>query len=209
MSRALVFALLVVSPISGLAAKAASESSLESERSVAAVQKVIQMLQDMQAKAQEEKNKEEVAFAEFQTWCKMEIPQTKKSIAKAAETIDLLNAEIAKLTTEAKVLGEEIGKLQTDVANFESEKKAATAQREKDNKAYIEESTDYGESVDAIERAIQVLMKKSADKPGASAVLLQLSESDRLPAQAKSMVAAFLGMMGKDFMEAMDLSPPE
>merc|ERR1719326_1529923 len=132
MSRALVFALLVVSPISGLAAKAASESSLESERSVAAVQKVIQMLQDMQAKAQEEKNKEEVAFAEFQTWCKMEIPQTKKSIAKAAETIDLLNAEIAKLTTEAKVLGEEIAQLQKNVAKFESEKKDADSQRDKD-----------------------------------------------------------------------------
>merc|ERR1719261_2159186 len=79
-----------------------------SDRSVAAVQKVIQMLGDMSAKAKDEKNKEQVAFAEFETWCKMEIPQMKKGIAKAAESIDLLNAEIAKLTTEAKVLGEEI-----------------------------------------------------------------------------------------------------
>merc|ERR1719454_699315 len=134
------------------------------------------MLGDMAAKAKDEKKKEEVAFAEFQTWCKMEIPQTKKSIAKGAETIELLTAEISKLTTEAKVLGEEIGKLQADVANFESEKKAATAQREKDNKAYIEESTDYGESVDALDRAIVVLMKRSADKTGADAVLLQLAQ---------------------------------
>merc|ERR1719157_467761 len=133
-------------------------------------------------------------FAEFDTWCKMEIPQTQKSIAKAAESIDLLNAEIAKLTTEAKVLGQEIGKLQADVATFESEKKAATAQREKDNKAYEEESTDYGESVDALDRAIIVLNKKTADKPAASAVLLQLSESDKLPAETRSMVAAFAAM---------------
>merc|ERR1719157_296539 len=83
-------------------------------------------------------------FAEFDTWCKMEIPQTQKSIAKAAESIDLLNAQIAKLTSEAKVLGQEIGKLQADVAAFSSEKAAATAQREADNKAYVEESTDYG-----------------------------------------------------------------
>merc|ERR1711865_430487 len=107
------------------------------------------MLGDMSAKVKLDKNEEQVAFAEFETWCKMEIPATQKSIAKAAENIDLLNAEIAKLTTEAKVLGQEIGKLQSDVATFESEKKAATAQREKDNKAYEEESTDYGESVDA------------------------------------------------------------
>merc|ERR1719321_2444555 len=198
MVRTLLLAILVASPIA-----AAVEASSDSTRSVAAVQKVIQMLGDMAAKAKDEKNKEQVAFAEFQTWCKMEIPQTQKSIAKGAESIELLTSEIAKLTTEAKVLGEEIAKLQSDVATFESEKKAATAQREKDHAAYVEESTDYGESVDALDRAIVVLQKKTADKPAASAVLLQLTESDHLPAQAKSMVAAFLGVMGKDFMADM------
>merc|ERR550514_453807 len=124
MTCKLVLALMVASPLAAFSA--------DSSRN-AAVQKVIQMLGDMAAKAKEEKQKEEVAFAEFQTWCKMEIPQTKKSIAKAAENIELLTAEIAKLTTEAKVLGEEIAKLQSDVASFESEQKAATAQRAKDN----------------------------------------------------------------------------
>merc|ERR1719478_1634691 len=186
MSRTLLVASLILC--------VSSESALESQLSAGGVQKVIQMLGDMSAKAKAEKNEEQVMFAEFETWCKMEIPQTQKSIAKAAETIDLLNAEITKLTTEAKVLGEEIGKLQNDVANFEGEKKKADQQRAKDNKAYVEESTDYGESVDAIERAIVVLNKRTADKP---AVLLQLAESDRLPAQAKSMIAAFVGIMGK------------
>merc|ERR1719149_130614 len=204
MPTAIFLVLLVLSPLAGLSAEVSGES-------VAAVEKVIQMLGDMSAKAKEEKNKEQVLFAEFETWCKMEIPETKKSIAKAAETIELLNAEIAKLTVEAKVLGEEIAKLQADVASFESEKAGATAQREKDNKAFIAESTDYGESVDALDRAIVVLGKKTGDKPGARAVLLQLTESDHLPAQAKSMVAAFLGVMGKDFMADMgpDYAAPE
>jgi len=198
MSRALFFALLVVSPIAGFA---------ETQEGVGGVAKVIAMLGDMSAKSKQEKNKEQVAFAEFETWCKMEIPQTKKSIAKAAESIDLLNAQIAKLTTEAKVLGEEVGKLQSDVAGFESEKKKATAQRETDNKAYIEASTDYGESVDALDRAIVVLNKRTADKTGADAVLLQLTTSDRLPAQAQSMIAAFLGIMGKDMLDDMGGAP--
>jgi len=203
MFRTLFITLLVASPIAGVCS--------ESSRSVAAVQKVIQMLQDMEAKSKQEKNDEQVAMAKFETWCKMEIPQTKKSIAKAAEMIELLNAEIAKLTVEAKVLGEEIAKLQANVASFESEKAAATAQREKDNKNYIEESTDYGESVDALDRAIMVLTKNAGDKPAASAVLLQLATSDHLTAQAKSMVAAFLGVMGKDFMSDMgpDYEAPE
>jgi len=199
MSRALVLVLLVVSPTAGFAA--------ETEVSNAAIQKVIQMLGDMSAKAKEEKNQEQVSFAEFTTWCKMEIPQTQKSIANAAESIDLLNAEIAKLTSEARVLGEEIGKLQADVAQFSSEKSAATEQREKDSKAYVEESTDYGESVDALDRAIIVLNKKTADQPAADAVLLQLAESDKLPGQARSMIAAFMGVMGKDFMGDMAEAP--
>merc|ERR1719157_488933 len=119
MSHALFLVLLIASPLAGV--------SVENP----GITKVVQMLGDMSAKAKLEKNKEQVAFAEFQTWCKMEIPQTQKSIAGAAENIDLLNAEIGKLTSEAKVLGQEIAKLQTDVANFNSEKEAATAQREK------------------------------------------------------------------------------
>merc|ERR1719253_1718079 len=163
------------------------------------------MLEDMSAKAKQEKQNEEVAFAEFETWCKMESVQLKDNIKKAGEQIELLQAEITKLTTEAKILGEEIAKLQNDVAGYEAEQKAKTLQREKDHKAYVAESTDYGESLDALERAISVLMAKSADKPASSAVLLQLAKGDKLPAQAKSMVAAFLGMMGgSDFMKSMD-----
>jgi hypothetical protein len=48
------------------------------------------------------------------------------------------------------------------------------------------------------------MMAKSADVPAASAVLLQLAKGDRLPAQAKAMVGAFLGMMGSDFLKSME-----
>merc|ERR1719316_563499 len=99
----------------------------------------------------------------------MESVQLKENIKKAGEEIELLKASIDKLTTEAKVLGEEIAQLQEDVAGFEAEKKAKTAQREKDHKAFVAESTDYGESLDALDRAIAVMMKRSADVPGSDA----------------------------------------
>jgi len=202
----LLVALLVASPLNGLAAAANSEDA-----SVGGVQKVIQMLGDMSAKAKLEKQNEQVAFAEFGTWCAHEQATLKKNIATGGESIELLTAEISKLTTEAKILGEEIAKLQDDVAGFEAEQKAKTNQRAKDHAAFVAESTDYGESADAIERAIVVLMKRSADKTSAdNAVLLQLAQGDRLPAQAKSMVAAFIGMMGEgaeDFMQEMNAAP--
>jgi len=184
-------ALLVASPLSGLSATTDNDAS-----SITAVQKVIQMLSDMAAKAKQEKKDEEVEYAEFTTWCTMEQANLKKNIAKGGENIELLTAEIDKLTNEAKVLGEEIAKLKSDVEGFEAQLAEQKAQREKDHKAFVAESTDYGESLDALDRAINVLMSKSEDKPASSAVLLQLAKGDRLPAQAKAMVAEFLGIMG-------------
>jgi hypothetical protein len=64
--------------------------------SVAGVQKVINMLSDMSAKAKLEKKNEEVAFAEFSTWCKSEIPALKKSIAQGSEEIELLSSETSR-----------------------------------------------------------------------------------------------------------------
>jgi len=80
-------------------------------------------------------------------------------------------------------------------------KKESSAQREKDRSAYVAESTDYGESVDALERAIAVMQAKDRDIPGTS--LLQLTTNDKLPVQARSIISAFIGMGGEDF------SPPE
>jgi predicted RNase H-like nuclease (RuvC/YqgF family) len=140
-SYMLFFALLLSSPSVGFAAATGSN---EDALGTAAVQKVIQMLSDMKAKCTTEKKDEEVAFAQFQEYCATEVPALKKSIATAAETIDLLDSEIAKLTSEVAVLADEISKLQSEVASFEAEKKAKTLQREKDHAAFIAESTDYG-----------------------------------------------------------------
>jgi len=161
----------------------------------AAVQKVIQMLGDMSAKAKQEKNAEEVAFAEFATWCTHEKANLQKSIATGAESIELLSSEISKLSVESKTLGEEIASLQQDLTNFEAELKSSREQRAKDNKAFLAESQDYGESVDAIDRAIVVLQKQSHDRPASASALLQLSESSQLPAKAQAMIQAFMGMM--------------
>merc|ERR1719395_404336 len=147
----------------------------------AAVQKVIQMLQDMQATAKKEKHEEEVKFADFETFCTQEIADLKEDIKQAVEQIDLLTSEIEKLTSDVGVLGEEIAKLQSDVAGFEGDVKAQTSQREKEHADYVAESTDYAESIDAIDRAIIVLTKNAADKKQAGTALIQVAQLTMLP----------------------------
>merc|ERR1719199_135064 len=112
MISCILFAFLVaVSPASGLSAAGSSKEVLNNVRSVAAVQKVIQMLGDMSAKGKLEKQNEEVAMAKFETWCTHEKATLKENIKKDGESIELLTASIDKLTTEANILGEEISKL--------------------------------------------------------------------------------------------------
>jgi len=143
-----------------------------------AIQKIIQMLNDMSAKAKQEKRDEEVEFAKFKTFCAGGKPSLKKKIAKSGERIETLTAEIGVLGSEAESLGKNVAKLQSDVTNFEADKKESVAQREKDHAAFLEESKDYEESIDALDRAILVLMKKSGDVAGAA--MLQVASDARL-----------------------------
>merc|ERR1719230_1436945 len=156
-------------------------TSGQKSASNAAVQKVIQMLQDMQATAKKEKHEEEVKFADFETFCSQEIADLKESIKTAEEQIELLTSEIEKLTSDVAALGEEIGKLQSDVASFEADVKAQTAQREKEYADFVAESTDYAESIDAIDRALVVIQKSQGDRAQGGAALLQLSEMSFMP----------------------------
>merc|ERR1719166_114532 len=116
----------------------------------------------------------------------------------------MLTAEIEKLKQDVAALGEAIGELSDNVAKYEADVKSETAQREKDHADFLEEEKDYSESVDALERAIAVLSKQDYDRPA----LLQLAEDKKLPAKAKSVVTALLGMAGEK-ADPMDYEAPE
>jgi hypothetical protein len=190
-----------------LVMSALAPASAASGQSVAGVQKVIQMLTDMQGKSKQEKNAEEVAFAKFTTWCSQESANLKTSIKKNGEDIELLTSEIGKLESETKALAEAISGLQADVEKYSADKKAADAQREKDHAAFLEEQQDFSESVDALERAIQVLKKQDYDRASAAAALIQVSNAPQLDAKVKSIVTEFVSMMDSD--SGPDYQAPE
>jgi len=179
--------------------------------SPAAVHKVVQMLLDMTATAKQAKKDEQVAFAEFSTWCTEGQTNLKNQIGTEAVRIETLSSTIAKLSAEIKQLVQEIAQLHSDVAGLEADLKTNAAQRAKDRAAFVAEEQDYNESVDALERAIDALAKEDYDRPGTSAALLQLSDRQRLPANVKAMIAAFVDMMGDgdDTPDHMSYQAPE
>jgi len=192
------------------AALATREQAQAGTQGVAAIKKVIQMMEDMQAKAKKEKNDEQVAFAEFGQWCKMQKANLAKTIKKEASQIDELGTSISKLTDEAKKLGEDITKLNSQIAKHDADMKARTNSRAKEHASNVAESQDFGESVSAIERAIQAISASQGDKPGSAAALLQVSQTSRMPQKAQDVIAAFLGYSeGSDSDGFEDAAAPE
>eukprot|EP00421_Protoceratium_reticulatum_P049753 CAMPEP_0168451396 /NCGR_PEP_ID=MMETSP0228-20121227/48613_1 /TAXON_ID=133427 /ORGANISM="Protoceratium reticulatum, Strain CCCM 535 (=CCMP 1889)" /LENGTH=718 /DNA_ID=CAMNT_0008466009 /DNA_START=25 /DNA_END=2181 /DNA_ORIENTATION=+ len=188
---------------------AASTHAAAAGHSVAAVQKVIQMLTDMSATGKKEKKDEEVAFATFSTWCTQETASLGSEIGKNAREIETLEAEIGSLESDVKGLSVAIATTQDNVATHEANKKAETNQRARDHEDFLAEAKDYSESVDALDRAIQVLQEQNFDRTGAKAALLQVSGGQRLPAKARALVQAFAGMLDGDKAGAPDFADYE
>jgi len=181
---------------------------------VTPVQKVIELLQDMMVKGQKDKHAEEVAYAKFAQFCTDEIASKKKSIAETTELVEVLAADIGMLESDAAKLGDEIAALQADVEKYNADLKSAKEERAKDEAGYKKEIVDCGEAVDAIERAIVVLNKQNYDRKQATAALMQLTKSPRLPEKAKLMVAAFIELGSSDSeaqpnVEATDKMMPD
>merc|ERR1719270_1840018 len=131
----------------------------------------------------------------------------KRAIAQAEETIEVLKADIAKYTSDAARLTKQISGHDADIAAWTGDKKAATKVRHLEKADYDTLHKDYSESVDALQGAIDVLKKKSADIP--QEALVQVSALTRLsliPASAKIAIDSFLQ---SDPDQGLAVSAPE
>ncbi|CAK0831791.1 unnamed protein product [Prorocentrum cordatum] len=91
-------------------------------------------------------------------------------IGKLTASIEAAEAKINELTTS-------IAADDTEIATLESDKAAQTSMRETQNEEFLAESQDFAESVDALERAIQVLTAQQYSRPQAEMMLQRLAKS--------------------------------
>mmetsp|Transcript_42070 Transcript_42070/g.91666 ORF Transcript_42070/g.91666 Transcript_42070/m.91666 type:complete len:685 (+) Transcript_42070:73-2127(+) len=167
---------------------------------VTPTQKVVQLLEGMMAKATEEKKEEEVKFSKFSQWCDDTDASKSKAIAEEKRMIEQLTAEIAKLSADVSHLTNEIAGLDNDVTVAKTDIKAATEVRGQERSDYAATHRDYSESLDAMDRAIAVLNKNSADSKQTEESLLQLSSvaSNVMPARARRALTVFIQSLAAD-----------
>merc|ERR1719163_2376682 len=175
---------------------------------VTPVQKVIQLLQEMQMKGKAEKNDEAVKFSAYKQFCDDQTAAKTEAIKKANALMEQLAADIQMAESEVKELAKQISELDAQIAGFEGDEKAATEVRDKEKEDYKKTHLDYSESVDALGRAIGILKKQQFDRAQAS--LLQVTKMERVPENVKRTIYSFLATDSEVVQpEGLSVSAPQ
>ena len=139
------------------AAKAAKEAKM------AAVNKVITMLEDLSAQVLAEGEKEAAGYNKFACFCKDSTQEKSDAITKGEDDKADLIARIESLSEKRDDLDEKIEQLTDDIAVAEKELAEATAERHATLSVYEKNAADLEGALAAIDGAIDVL--KSSKNP--------------------------------------------
>jgi hypothetical protein len=144
---------------------------------VSPVQKVLQMMTQMKSKGELMMQEEAKTYATYSEWVSDQTTQLGFEIKTANSDSDKLLASIAKADNDVSQLHSAITGLEDEQNTAEHEKAEATEIREKEHAEYVKVSTDYSESVDALNGAIQTMESKNYDVPQAMALMQTMAAS--------------------------------
>eukprot|EP00919_Chromeraceae_sp_WS-2016_P038572 GHVR01092118.1.p1 GENE.GHVR01092118.1~~GHVR01092118.1.p1 ORF type:complete len:743 (+),score=224.14 GHVR01092118.1:63-2291(+) len=125
--------------------------------------KVMTMLNSMRETSKKEIKEEKINFAAFRQWCEDTASEKNRLISEGTLQIEELIAASEEGRANAAQLGKEIEKLSSDIQGWEVDMKNTKAVRSEAKKTYIAAHIDYVESIDALERAVQVIKEAKGD----------------------------------------------
>jgi hypothetical protein len=163
--------------------------AIASRTQIAPVEKVLQMLQEMKTKGTSMLEEEKKAFATYTQWVEDRTTELGFEATTAERKIEDLVSFAGKADSDVSKLKRAVGDLDKDIARLEADKKAAIDIRTKEHDEFSKNEADFSESVEALERAIEVVSKQAYDRPQAQALLQKMSST--VPGMRK-VLASFL-----------------
>lgn len=124
------------------------------------VQKVIQLLVELEAKVIKDGEVEQKAYEEYVDWCQNGATDKEWEIKTAKENVAELQATIEKATADIENYASKIEELAAAVTANEADLKAATDIRNKENEDFKASESELVEALDTIDRAISALENK-------------------------------------------------
>jgi len=178
---------------------------------VSPVQKVIQLIADMETKVTAEGNAAEADFAEYAKWCDGEADEKTRAIKAANEEISDLKATIADSTATITGLETKIGELAATISSTEAEAAKAKNNRESGQKAFGGAEEELVDTVSTLGHDAELIKKKMggaslAQLPsGARAQMERMMkglqsvvDANWVTTQEKKTVSAFLQQKSQD-----------
>merc|ERR1719486_1145001 len=150
------------------------------------IEKVVQMLSDLEQKIIGEGKTCQKTYDEFSEWCEDRSKDLQFEIKTGKANKADLEATIEKETANSDALSAKIDDLSGDIAEDEAELKKATGIREKEAAAFAAEQKELKEVIDMLQRAIAILEKEMAG--GAS--MMQIKNANNLEQALSIMVKA-------------------
>jgi len=136
---------------------------------VTPVEKVIHMVEELQAKVSEEGKAEAATYDVFACFCKSKTDEKTKAISEEEQTLSDLQSEIKKLSAKRDQLDQDIQDLTEEIADHEHFLATAEAERKKEKAIFEAADLDLEKSVHQISTARDKLKSSEGFLQGKSA----------------------------------------
>jgi len=182
------------------------------------IQKVLQMLSDLQAKIIGEGEEAQKVYHEFSEFCEGRSAELAYEIKTGKAEVADLQATIQKASADMDSLSAKIEDIAAQLATDEQDLKAATEIRDKEAADFAAEEQDLSETIDTIQRAITILerelnggaslmqLKSAGSVEQALAVMVQASAFSAADA---SRLTALVQSSAHDETSDMDIGAPD
>merc|ERR1719421_2669505 len=117
---------------------------------VTPVEKVVQMIRDLQTQVQDEGTKEATTYDKFACFCKSKTDEKSEAIETGQTAVETITANLGTLTAKRDTLDGEI-------AGYEEQLKTASGLRADEKKTFEGNLLDVTKAISALERAIETL----------------------------------------------------
>lgn len=163
-----------------------------SASTVTPVQKVLEMLLGMKAQGNKELQEEREVFVKYEKFVSKRSAALTEEIADAKALSEKLVGSIAQFESDAKALSLAIKEAEGSLASMTADREAAMDMRKSEHAEFVQAQMDYGESLYAIDHALEMLAAQAYDRPQAE-LLLQRSA---MKLSGMRRVVAALRLMG-------------
>jgi hypothetical protein len=158
------------------------------------VEKVVELLTTLKAQTEHDGKVEQQIYDKYACWCEKTSKRKADDIVAAQAELRTLGQTILKLKGKIATLAAEIEELTEKIKKNKAEQEELTAVRQKENAAFMAESTETKEALDALQQAIIVLAKATTPKKGAE--LIQEAEKLREQQAIRSVFQALPSKTG-------------